>query len=139
MGATLAFSPTLFWFLSNVIGAPFAFGGLYAAFIVLFPLAAAHAILHYRLEHTDALLARGVTYWLLTLIVIAALFELTNLLAQNFGDVLSLDDPFALSLLVLALVLIFNPLLSFLQRLTDRLFLRQQTEQGAEPPSPDGS
>ncbi|MCD6345288.1 MAG: hypothetical protein J7M17_06785 [Anaerolineae bacterium] len=139
MGATLAFSPTLFWFMSNVVGAPFAFGGLYAAFIVLFPLAAAHAILHYRLAHTDALLARGVTYWLLTLLVIAALFELTNLLAQNFGDVLSLDDPFALSLLVLALVLIFNPLLAFLQRLTDRLFLRPQAEQGAEPQSPDGS
>ena len=125
--------------MSNVIGAPFAFGGLYAAFIVLFPLAAAHAILRYRLAHTDALLARGVTYWLLTLLVIGALFELTNLLAQNFGDVLSLDDPFALSLLVLALVLIFNPLLAFLQRLTDRLFLRPQAEQETEPQSPDGS
>lgn len=127
MGATLAFGPVAFWFLTNLVGSPAAFSGIFSAPIFFFPLATAYAILHHRLATVDRQLSKGVTYGSLSLVIVAVFFELTNLLANALGEFLT--DPFFLSVFIMLLVLIFNPLRVLVQRFIDSFFLRTKPEE----------
>ena len=127
MGATIAFGPSAFWFLTNLVGSPAAFSGIFSAPVLFFPLATAYAILRHRLTAVDRLLSRGVTYGILSLVVVAAFFELTHILANALGEFLA--DPFFLSVFVMLLVIIFNPLRVLVQRFIDSLFLRTKPEE----------
>jgi len=109
LGATLAFLPVLPWLLINVLGRPVPFiTSVYATLFILFPLSIAYAILRYRLLDVDQILSRGVAYGTLTFIVVAAYFALVNGVSHFLA--VTVSDPILLSLFVLALILIFNPL-----------------------------
>ncbi|HEY89683.1 MAG TPA: PAS domain-containing protein [Thermoflexia bacterium] len=127
MGAAIAFGPGAFWFLTNLVGSPAAFSGIFSAPVLFFPLATAYAILRHRLTAVDRLLSRGVTYGSLSLVIVAAFFELTHILANALGEYLT--NPFFLSVFVMLLVLIFNPLRVLVQRLIDSFFLRTKPEE----------
>ena len=127
MGATIAFGPGVVWFLTNLLNTPVAFSGVFSAPILFFPLATAYAILQHRLTTMDRLLSRGVTYGGLSLLIVAAFFELTHILANVFREFLA--NPFFLSIFVMLLVIIFNPLRVLVQRFIDSFFLRTKPEE----------
>ncbi|MBU0704391.1 MAG: GAF domain-containing protein, partial [Chloroflexi bacterium] len=124
LGATLGFLPVVPWLLINVLGRPIPFlTPVYATLFILFPLSIAYAILRYRLMDVDQILSRGVAYGTLTFIVVAAYFALINGVSHFLA--VTASDPILLSIFVLALVLLFNPLRNWIQRLVDRLFFRE--------------
>lgn len=127
LGATLAFLPIAPWFLLVALDRPVPFPTLlYAPLITLFPLSIAYAILRYRLLDVDRLLSRGVTYTALTSLVVAAYTIIINGLS-HFAAV-EINDPVLLSLFVLTLVLVFDPLRRWVQRLVDRVFHREEVD-----------
>lgn len=126
-GTALGFLPLLPWLLLNVLGNPVPFlAPVYAPLFVLFPLSIAYAVLRYRLLDVDRLLGRGLSYGLLTAVVVIVYFGLVNGLSMFFA--VRADDPLLLSLFVLALILIFNPLRNWVQQLVDRVFLRESVD-----------
>jgi len=127
LGATLGFLPVVPWLLLNVLGRPVPFlTPVYAALFTLFPLSIAYAILRYRLLDVDQIFSRGVAYGALTFLVVAAYFALINGVS-HFVSVTA-SDPILLSLFVLALVLLFNPLRNRMQHLVDRIFFREAAD-----------
>jgi len=127
LGAMLAFLPVVPWLLLNVLGRPVPFlTPFYAPLFAIFPLSIAYAILRYRLLDMDQLLSRGLAYGALTFLIVMAYFALTNGLSHFFA--VKTSDPILLSLFVLTLVLIFNPLRNWAQRLVDRAFFREMVD-----------
>ncbi|HEY72203.1 MAG: hypothetical protein DRJ03_27470 [Chloroflexi bacterium] len=124
LGATLAFLPVVPWLLINGLGRTMPFlPSVYAPLFTLFPLSIAYAILRYRLMDVDQILSRGVAYGALTFIVVVAYFALINGVSHFVA--VTASDPILLSLFVLTLVLLFNPLRGWIQRLVDRIFFRE--------------
>jgi PAS domain S-box-containing protein len=127
LGATLAFLPVVPWLLVTVLGHTVSFPvQVYAPLFTLFPLSVAYAILRYRLLDADRVLSQGVAYGALTSLVIAAYFAVVNGLSQFFA--VEASNPVLLPLFVLALVLLFNPLRNWIQRLVDRVFFRETVD-----------
>ncbi len=130
LGSLLAFLPVVPWLLINIMGrvTPFT-PSIYAPLFAIFPLSMAYAILRYRLVDVDRFLSRGLAYGTLTFLIVVAYLALTNGLNRFF--VIQADDPVLLSLFVLTLVLLFNPLRNWAQRGVDRVFFRNVTEHAA--------
>ena len=127
LGAALGFLPVVPWLLLNVMGHPVPFlTSLYTPLFTFFPLSIAYAILRYRLLDVDRVLSRGVAYGGLTLLVVAGYFALVNGLSHFLA--IKASDPIVLSLFVLALTLIFNPLRNRVQWLVDRVFFRETVD-----------
>jgi len=124
LGSTLAFIPLMPWLIANMLNRPMPFfAPLHALPTVLFPLSIAYAILRYRLLDIDRLLSRGVVYSGLTLLIVAAYFLVVDTVSQFIA--VRASDPLMLSISVLVLVVIFNPLRNWVQGAVDRLFLRE--------------
>jgi len=127
LGATLAFMPVLPWLLLNtVLKQPAHFPPVYPLLFTLFPLSIAYAILRYRLLDADRLLSQGVAYGALTSLIVGSYVIIIDSLSQFFA--IKASDPILLSLFVLALVLLFNPLRNWVQRLVDRVFFRETVD-----------
>ncbi len=124
LGSALAFLPVVPWLVLNVLGhATHFLASLYAPLFAFFPISIAYAILRYRLMDVDQLLSRGLAYGALTFLIVAAYFALTNGLSRFFA--VKANDPILLSLFVLTLVLLFNPLRNRAQQSVDRVFFRE--------------
>ncbi len=124
LGAALAFLPVVPWLLVNVLGRPVAFlTPVYAPLFTLFPLSIAYAIIRYRLLDVDRLLSQGVAYGALTVLIVGVYFVFINGLSHFFA--IRSNDPVLLSVVVLMLILLFNPLRNRVQRLVDRVFFRE--------------
>jgi PAS domain S-box-containing protein len=127
LGTALAFLPVVPWLLLNALGRPVPFlTPIYAPLFTLFPLSIAYAILRYRLLDVDRLLSQGATYGALTFLIVATYSILVNGLSHFFA--VKASDPILLSLFVLALTLLFNPLRNWVQRLVDRVFFRETVD-----------
>jgi PAS domain S-box-containing protein len=127
LGSALGFTPILPWLMINVLGTPAPFlPTLYVPLFVLFPLSIAYAVMRYRLLDVDRFLSRGLAYGVLTVVVVGAYFALIN--GLSFFAAVRADDPIILSLFVLILVLVFNPLRNWVQRFVDRVFLREPVD-----------
>jgi len=127
LGVTLAFLPVAPWLLLDVLGQPAPFLiPFYAPLFVLFPLSIAYAILRHRLLDVDRLFSRGLAYGGLAFLIVAACFVFVNGLNQFLT--VEAGDPFLLSLSVLVLVLFFNPMWNWAQRLVDRVFFREPVD-----------
>ena len=127
LGAALSFLPVIPWLLINFFGTPAPFLTLvYVPLFAFFPLSIAYAILRYRLMDVDQLLSRGLAYGALSFLIVAAYFAITNGLSHFFA--VQSSDPVLLSLFVLSLVLLFNPLRNYAQKLVDRAFFREEED-----------
>jgi PAS domain S-box-containing protein len=127
LGATLAFLPVFPWLVLITVGqiVPFA-TPIYSVLFILFPLSIAYAILRYRLLDVDRLLSRGVAYGTLTFLLVAAYFLVINGLSQILA--VRANDPVPVSIFVLVVTLLFNPLRNWTQRLIDRIFFRETVD-----------
>jgi PAS domain S-box-containing protein len=126
-GVTLAFLPVVPWLLLTVSGRAVPFlTPIYAPLFILFPLSIAYAILRYRLLDVDRLLSRGVTYGATIFFVVATYSLIVNGLSQFVA--FQASDPIPLTLFILALALLLNPLRNWVRRLVDRVFFREAAD-----------
>jgi PAS domain S-box-containing protein len=127
LGTTLAFIPVVGWIVTLLLGQRVAFpAAVFAPLLTLFPLSIAYAILRYRMLDADRLLSQGVAYGALTILVVAAYTIIVNGLSQLFA--VNVSGPIPLSLFVLALIMVFNPLRNWAQRAVDRVFFRETVD-----------
>ena len=126
IGAALAFLPITVWFLLVTLRPGIVFTPLLFIPLVFFPVAVGYAILRYRLLATDYIFSRAVLYALLMVLTVVGYGLLVAGLSLIFGESIQADSPIAIGLMVFLLILVFNPLRNYLQRVIDRLFFRGQ-------------
>ena len=127
-GSLLAFGPITIWFLiSRFTGGAFP-PALILPWLIFFPLSIAYAILRYRLFNINLVISRGVTYALLSAVVVGAYFLLLYLISRVFGVTLQASNPFALGILVIVLALLLNTVWIRLQRGVERVFLGEAVD-----------
>jgi signal transduction histidine kinase len=122
LGSLLAFGPVAAWFFSP------SYTGETITFILpclaVFPLSIAYAILRYRLFDVNLVISRGVAYAMLSAGVVAVYFLTLNLIKVVFGVTLDASAPVVLGI-VLLLTLLLNPIWMRVQRLVDRVLMRE--------------
>ena len=126
LGALLAFSLLFVWAVR-----PFFSPGplpLNAArdlpLLALFPLAMAYALLRYRLIDTDYVVGQALLYAALLVLGLVAYGLILVGVSLLAGAVVQADNPLVLALLVIALVVAFNPLRERVHRLVNEAFFR---------------
>lgn len=124
-GSLLAFTPLVFFFIpaSQMIDVAWLPSAFYLPPLVVYPLAIAYTIIRYRLLDVDQVMRRTLSYVLMTGLLLVAFVLVAIGITNTFGTVT--DNPVVLSLLVVVLVLLFNPLRSRLQEAIDQLFFRE--------------
>ncbi len=129
LGAAVAFGPVSLFFLPSALGFPVPFSAtVYFPFTVVFPFAVAYSILRYRMVELDRLLNRGVSYGLMTGVVVLAYFGLLALLSALLGQRMAATDPLLIVFALFGMVVLFNPLRARAQRVVDRLFYRHRAD-----------
>jgi signal transduction histidine kinase len=91
---------------------------------VVFPLALAYALLRYRLLDTDYIVGQAVLYGALLAAGLAAYALIVSGVSLLAGVLVGANNPLVLALLVIALVIITNPLRDRLQALVNDVFFR---------------
>ena len=125
VGSLIAFAPFASTFvLSQFIPLPIPVKWVLPWF-VLFPMSVAYAILRFRLFDITIVLSRGIVYAILSSTVVGTYFLLIYLFGLAFGVTLKANDPFLLSVFVLALVILLHPARVRLQQAVDRVLLPQ--------------
>ena len=125
VGSLLAFTPLILFFVpaSQMVDVAWLPSAFYLPPLVVYPLAIAYTIIRYRLLDVDQVMRRSVSYVVMTGLLLAAFVLVTVGLTNTFGVVT--DNPVVLSLLIVTLVLMFNPLRTKLQEAIDQLFFRE--------------
>jgi signal transduction histidine kinase len=130
-GAVIAFGPLAIWFLLAALpknSLSFLqlanFPPILLLFTVAFPLVTGFGILRYRLLRTDYLLRRGISYALLSILILAGYILLVSGLVLIFGQSFQVTNPLFIGLAVLILALGLNPLRNGLQGFVDSVFFR---------------
>ncbi len=125
VGSLLAFMPLVFFFIpaSQMVDVAWLPSAFYLPPLVIYPLAIAYTIIRYRLLDVDQVMRRSLSYVVMTSLLLAAFVLVAIGITNTFGAVT--DNPVVLSLLVVLLVLMFNPLRSRLQEAIDQLFFRE--------------
>jgi len=126
LGAVAAFLPLLIWVLQGLLTNQTPYFNVLVNFgpLVLFPAAVAYAILRYRLLDADVLLGHGIVYGVIGALTVIGYSLIITGLSLIAGVPVNANDPLALGLVVLLLVIAFEPLRDRLRRLVDRTFFR---------------
>lgn len=93
--------------------------------LILYPLAIGYTIVRYRLEDTDKIMRRGLTYGVMLLVVVGAFTVVVLGITAVLGDVLDFNNPLLLAALIVIIVLVFDPLRNRLQTTVDQMFFSQ--------------
>lgn len=125
VSALVAFAPLGFWLFNLEIS---FVSSLYLPPLVIYPLTIGYTIIRYRLLDVDVVLRRGLTYVLLTGLLVGVFAGFVALLSASLGPVLTADNPVLLAIFVLIITAVFNPLRTRLQAAVDRLFFRRPVE-----------
>ncbi|MBE2222421.1 MAG: GAF domain-containing protein [Anaerolineae bacterium] len=128
VGAILAFSPLLVFFISAGMGItiPTWFPqSLWLPPVIIYPLAISYTIVRYRIMDTNTVVRHGVTYTLILGLMIGVLVLLVTGLTAAFGNDVSLNNPLFLAVIVIFVALVFDPLRRWLQRGLDQYLFQQ--------------
>ncbi|OQY20726.1 MAG: hypothetical protein B6I35_10240 [Anaerolineaceae bacterium 4572_32.2] len=128
-GGLAAFGPLAVWFLTFKFTRLALSPEITLPWLILFPVSIAYAILRYRLFDVNVVVSRGVVYALLSAGVVGMYFLALYLVSLVFGVTLQANHPFALGVFVLLLALLLTPARMRLQRVVDRVFLRETIDQ----------
>ena len=127
-GSLLAFGPIVAWFITFTATGSTLSPALLLPWLVLFPVSIAYAILRYRLFDVNLMVSRGVAYALLSAGVVGIYFLVLYLVSFLFDVTLPANHPLVFGVYVLLLALLLNPARIRLQRLVDRVFLREAVD-----------
>ena len=121
-GSVLAFTPLVLFFIpaSQMVDVAWLPSAFYLPPLVIYPLAIAYTIIRYRLLDFDLVLRRSISYAAMTGFLLLAFFLVTVGLTNTFGA--ATENPVLLSMLVVVMVLLYNPLRTRLQGAIDQLF-----------------
>lgn len=124
VGSLLAFTPLIFFFIpiSQMIKVSLPSASFIPP-LVIYPLAIGYTIIRFRLLDIDLVLRRSLSYALMSGLLLAAFVLVIIGLTNTFGTIT--NNPILLSLIILILVLLFNPLRNRLQAAIDQLFFRE--------------
>ncbi|HZY43875.1 MAG TPA: hypothetical protein VFF70_03920, partial [Anaerolineae bacterium] len=129
-GALVAFTPFLVWIILQSINPATPFLPLlYLTPLVLFPIALALSLLRFNLFDIDHAIVGGLTFLILSLLVIAAymaLLTISSLLLQS--QMAFENSPVLQGLFVLLIAVALDPLRHRIQRSVDRLFFRNRID-----------
>jgi len=124
-GSLLAFGPIAVWFfIFRIINWALP-PALILPWLVLFPLAIAYAILRYRLFDVNLVISRGIVYALLSVTVIGIYLFFLYLLSSAPDVELNAGHFLVIGVLIVLLTLLMHPARVRLQRVVDRILLRQ--------------
>lgn len=124
-GSALAFGPVAVWFLvSRYTGGAFS-PAFILPWLVLFPLSIAYVILRHHLFDINLVIGRGTAYALLSAAIVGTYFLLLYIFSHVFGVTLQASHPLVLGIFALLMALLLNTVWVRLQRVMDRIFLRQ--------------
>ncbi|MBI3760647.1 MAG: GAF domain-containing protein [Chloroflexi bacterium] len=126
IGSAIAFLPVGFWLAANqtiALGLSFN-AAIYLPPLIVFPVVVGYAILRYRLLNTDYIISQALVYAALGILVTLGHGLLVAGVSLAVGTAVPANNPILIGLLVLILVLVFNPLRERLQNTVDALFFR---------------
>ncbi|MCA9927111.1 MAG: hypothetical protein KC419_01485, partial [Anaerolineales bacterium] len=126
VGAVLAFLPLIIFFLAAGFGVHLAWlpPTFYIPPVVIFPFVIGYTIVRYRLMNTgDVKIRRGVAVTIMTLLLASILVLIVTGLTASWGSVA--NSPWLMALLIVVLVVAFNPIRNWLQKGIDQVFFRQ--------------
>ncbi len=127
-GSILAFFPLIILFLGMALTVKLDWltQGVYVSPIVLYPLAIGYTIIRYRLLEMNLVLRRGIPAAVALALLVGALALVFNGLSIAFGrEVGALSNPLLTAVLMVLLLLLFNPLRDWFQQELDQLLFRQ--------------
>ncbi|MCB8983234.1 MAG: GAF domain-containing protein [Ardenticatenaceae bacterium] len=96
--------------------------------VLLFPLAIAYTIIRYRLLDVNKVVRRGLTYLLMTVILVGAFLLIISGLAMSIGVTITFSNPLVVAIAMLAVFVIYDPLQAWLQKWLDRLLFQKPVE-----------
>jgi PAS domain S-box-containing protein len=129
LGVLVASPPLVSWFFLASLGVDPGFQPtILFAPLVLLPLSIGYAILRYRLLDVDRVISQGVSYGLLTVLIVGSYALLINLLGLLLGTTIEANNPALVALFVLGVTLAFNPLRTHLHWAVERLFYRDRID-----------
>ncbi|MGQ0603537.1 MAG: hypothetical protein ACT4QE_17800, partial [Anaerolineales bacterium] len=124
-GMLLGFAPLLWWVTTQATPQPWYFNSLYFITpLILFPAAVAYTIVRHRLLDTDVMLGRALTFTLIGALTLAGYGLVLSGLSLLLGTAINASDPLAVTVLVLVLVFVFNPVRERLQRWIEKAFFQ---------------
>ncbi len=129
-GSVPAFTPFLVWIILQWIdpNTPFL-PLLYLTPLVLFPLALTLSLLRFNLFDIDHAIIGGITFLILSLIVMAAYVALLAISALLLQSQMAFENsPILQALFVLLIAVVLDPLRHRIQRGVDRLFFRNRID-----------
>ncbi|MCZ7666271.1 MAG: hypothetical protein M5U34_03005 [Chloroflexi bacterium] len=69
--------------------------------MIIYPLIISYTIVRYRLMETDVVVRRGVTYLIILGAMVGVLVLISTGLSAAFGDIIIMNNPFVLALVVI--------------------------------------
>jgi signal transduction histidine kinase len=125
-GSGLAVLPMLVYLLANYFEVAALEIPLIIGFIplVLFPVTIGYALIRYRVVNTDFLISRALLYALLTVMAGAGYAFLISGVSVLFSDVITMNSPFLIGVVVFILALLINPFRNQVQSLLDGIFFQ---------------
>lgn len=131
-GALLAFLPMGIFFARTVAGLETnVVPWLFLTPLIAFPVAVAYAILRYKIFDVDLIISRGVSYAVLTGIILGIYFLILNVASLLVNATVRADNPWLVAMFVLIIALLLEPGRSRVQRVVDRFFYRGRVDYGA--------
>ena len=127
VGAVIAFTPLLLFFALASIPVRLAWMTLvvFVPPVIVYPFAIAYTIVRYRLLGMDIVLRRGLTYALLTVLLVGALTLGVTSLRSALASYVNVNNPILLAAFIVVIALAVDPLRGRLQRGLDQAFFRQ--------------
>jgi len=121
---SLGFFPAVIWVIASTAAPELRFNPVYFAPMALFPAGVAYAILRYRLLNTDYIIRLTLIYGILTVFTAVGYWLFVYGASVLAGAAVTTNSPFAIGLLVLVLVMVFNPIRNWAQSKIDFYFFR---------------
>ena len=128
VGAIFAFAPLVIFFISAAMGIslPGWFPqSLWLPPVIIYPLAISYTIVRYRIMDTNVVIRQGTTYVIILGLMVGVLVLIATGLTAAFGNLISLNNPFFLALIIFFVAIVFDPLRRWLQHGLDQYIFQQ--------------
>lgn len=92
--------------------------------LAIFPATTGYTVMRYRLLRTDYMIGRGILYVGLTVLALAIYVVLAFCFSLIVGSSINASNPLLVGVSVLLMVILFNPIRTWLQGIIDTVFFR---------------
>ncbi len=97
---------------------------MYLGPLIVFPLAIAYAIVRYRILDLDLVISHGISYAILTGVIVGVYFLMINAASALLSSTVEIDDPWLVAIFVLLVAVLLDPVRKRLQSAVDAIFYR---------------